>query len=95
MSNLQEDLVAHHQLARRDRPDASVEEIVTLIAGRMGIAAETELALESASAGGDVDVIRQFVYEMEEPDDEGWTRRHALHPPPGTHPGTGTWRRSS
>ena len=65
MADLQEDLAAQYTLARYDRPDDDIEDIVALIAERMGMERETELASESLAAGGDVDVIRQFVYEME------------------------------
>jgi hypothetical protein len=61
----QHELAAQYALARSANPEADLEEIVALVAERMSIDGETSLASESLSTGGDVDVIRQFVYEIE------------------------------
>jgi hypothetical protein len=60
-----DELAAQYALARSANPDADLEEIVTLVAERMSIDGEAALVSESLSTGGDVDVIRQFVYEIE------------------------------
>jgi hypothetical protein len=60
-----DELAAQYALARTDKPDASPEEIVALVTERLSIYSKTNLAAESLAAGGDVDAIRQFVYEME------------------------------
>jgi hypothetical protein len=69
VTDLQEDLAARYALARSECPDDDIKEIVALIAERMGIDGETALATARVAAGGDVDVIRQFVYDMEDPHD--------------------------
>jgi hypothetical protein len=69
--NPHDELAAQYALARSANPEADIEEIVALVAERISIDAETALASESLSTTGDVDVVRQFVYEIEwesEPD---------------------------
>ncbi len=70
MTTIDDELAAQYTLARSDRPSADIESIVALIAERMGLDGEAELAAESIAWGGDLDVIRQFVFEMEEEDPE-------------------------
>jgi hypothetical protein len=60
-----DELAAHYAIARGENPDADIEEIVALVAERISIDAETALASESLSTTGDVDVVRQFVYDIE------------------------------
>jgi hypothetical protein len=60
-----DELAAQYALVRGANPDADIEEIVAMVAKRMSIDGETALASESLSTGGDVDVVRQFVYEIE------------------------------
>jgi hypothetical protein len=68
MSSVQNELAAHYRLARIEHPDHDPDEIVALVAERMGIDGEASLAAESLALGCDVDVIRQFVYAVERPD---------------------------
>jgi hypothetical protein len=60
-----DELAAHYAIARSENPDADIEEIATLVAERMSIDGETALASVSLFTGGDVDVVRQFVYDIE------------------------------
>jgi len=60
-----DELAAHYALVRGANPEADIEEIVALVAERISIDAETALASESLSTTGDVDVVRQFVYDIE------------------------------
>jgi hypothetical protein len=60
-----DELAAQYVLARSDNPGASVEEIVAMVGDRMSADGETTVAAENVSAGGDVDVIRRFVDQME------------------------------
>jgi hypothetical protein len=60
-----EHLVAQYEQARRERPGDHIEDIVALVADRMGPEAEIELAEPTLATAG-VDVIRHFVYSMEE-----------------------------
>jgi len=60
-----DELAAQYALVRGGNPDADIEEIVALVAERISVDGETALASESLSTGGDADVIRQFVYEIE------------------------------
>ena len=62
-----DELAGQYQLVRLEQPDAEIEDIVAIIAERIGPEAEIDLAAESLAADtGVVDVIRGFVYSMEE-----------------------------
>ena len=63
--NPHDELAAQYALARSANPEADIEEIVALVAERISIDAETALASESLSTGGDVGAVRQSVYDVE------------------------------
>jgi len=65
MSSVQSELAAQYRLARLERPDDDVDDIVALVAERMGVDGEASLAAEALALGDDVDVIRRFVYAVE------------------------------
>ena len=60
-----DELAAQYALARSGHPDVGIEEIVALVAERMSVDGEAALVSESLSTGGDVDAVRQFVYDIE------------------------------
>jgi FKBP-type peptidyl-prolyl cis-trans isomerase 2 len=74
-----EDMVAQYSLARRDYPDANVEEIAVVILRRMGTDGAHRLAGEALRVEAELtdsaevmalNHVRHFVYEMEEPDSD-------------------------
>lgn len=60
-----DELAAHYAIACGENPDADLEKIVALVAERMSIDGEIALASESLAVGGDVDGVRQYVYDIE------------------------------
>jgi hypothetical protein len=60
-----DELAAHYAISRGENPDADLEEIVALVDERMSVDGEIALASESLVVGGDVDGVRQYVYDIE------------------------------
>lgn len=67
---LEDDIAAHYQLVKRERPDLSPDDIVSMIAGRMGEDAELALAVADDAAGVEGSAIQHFVYAMEYDEDD-------------------------
>ena len=64
---LLDDMAAHYVLVKGERPDLPPDDLIAIIADRMGLDAELELA-SGAEQGSSF--IRDFVYEMEYSDDD-------------------------
>ena len=69
---LLDDVAAYYTLVKTEHPDLSPDELVTLIADRIGLDAELALAAEARAAGVDEgwSTIQRFVYALEY-DDHG------------------------
>ncbi len=70
---LLDDVAAYYTLVKADHPDLSPDELVTLIADRIGLDVELAVSAEERAGGVDEDCIQRFVYALEY-DDHGCPR---------------------